>query len=375
MKEAIWIREPKHFEECVNTWLAMDHIALDTEFERRNTFYAKPGLIQIATLENTYLIDPLALQDLTPLKRVLEANNVVKVMHSISEDVDLLAHETGAVFQRVFDTQIAAALTGIGYALGYQKLVEACLGVELDKSETRSNWLQRPLTDSQIKYACLDTEYLLKLYPKLFAELEQKNLIDAVFEETDQLVAQNKLAQTSENAHLKLRGGWHLSIPQQKQLAYLIAWRDSTARTRDLPKSWIFSDNVLLHVVEKPPRSTKDLNRIKDIKHKSVRLHGPALMEEIEASHRYTPEHFQAIQKPIRGGDQQHTKAIKKIVNRISQEEAIEPQVLCPKKLLETIVLEILQRPRPKTLSSVNGWRAHYLSKSIQTYINENLND
>ena len=157
--------------DLLTQWSKASHLAIDTEFIRTNTFLAKPGLIQIADQHGVYLIDPLAITDLSGLVSILENPDIIKVMHAMSEDVDLLFHSLGARINRVFDTQIAAAFAGIGASLGYQNLVMQVLNVTLDKGETRSDWLQRPLSDSQLSYAAMDVVYLMKLYEALTPKL------------------------------------------------------------------------------------------------------------------------------------------------------------------------------------------------------------
>ncbi|NNC55743.1 MAG: ribonuclease D, partial [Pseudomonadales bacterium] len=124
-------------------------LALDTEFVREDTYFPKPALLQLNAEGNIYLIDPLGIDDFSPLKSLLCDPGIVKVMHSCSEDMEVFNTLLGSYPVNLFDTQIAAALSGQGFSLGYQKLVEQMLGQRLEKTETRSKWLQRPLTERQ----------------------------------------------------------------------------------------------------------------------------------------------------------------------------------------------------------------------------------
>ncbi|MGI9293980.1 MAG: ribonuclease D, partial [Pseudomonadales bacterium] len=125
-------------------WHKMDAIALDTEFVRTNTYYAKLGLVQIYDGEQARLLDPLQPDLRAPLAAILEDANLVKVLHSCSEDIQILQGYCAVEVVNVFDTQIAAAMSGFGFSLSYQKLVESICGVQLPKDATRSDWLQRP---------------------------------------------------------------------------------------------------------------------------------------------------------------------------------------------------------------------------------------
>ena len=141
-------------------WLKQPLIALDTEFMRTETFYPIPGLIQVADEHQCYLIDPLQVDDMSPLVELLRAPEVLKVLHAGNEDIELFRHSYGVIPAPLFDTQIGAAFVGWGFSMGLQRLVAHALDVELGKGETTSDWLQRPLTPEQEHYAALDVAYL-----------------------------------------------------------------------------------------------------------------------------------------------------------------------------------------------------------------------
>ena len=186
------IEDQQTFEAQVENWASETVLAIDTEFMRTDTYYAKPGLIQIADSKAVFIIDPLKVTSLKPLAVLLANPNIVKIMHSMSEDIELLYQATGVLTQCVFDTQIAAAFLGYGASLGYQSLVSEVLGYPVDKSETRSDWLKRPLTDKQLIYAAKDAEYLILLHHELEAALIDKALLESVFDEASNILLQTK---------------------------------------------------------------------------------------------------------------------------------------------------------------------------------------
>src|SRR5690625_6556645 len=134
---------------------------------RSDTFYPIAGLLQIGDGTGCYLIDSLAIQDFEPLRQLLLNPAVTKVLHACSEDLEVYHHWLGLVLDPVFDTQLGAAFAGLGFSRGYAPLVKALLNIEIPKSETRSDWLQRPLAVAQLKYAALDVAHLLVVYGKL----------------------------------------------------------------------------------------------------------------------------------------------------------------------------------------------------------------
>ena len=139
-------------------------LALDTEFVRTNTFYPKPGLIQIGDGQRIFLLDPLTLTQWQPFLDLLADQQITKVLHSGSEDLVLLQHTFGQLPEPMFDTQKAAAFLGYGANLSYLNIVKELIGVELEKGETRSDWCARPLSERQLHYAALDVHYLPSIY-------------------------------------------------------------------------------------------------------------------------------------------------------------------------------------------------------------------
>lgn len=378
MSQYQWVRTLEELESRVGEWSALPYVALDTEFERTNTYFAKPGLIQLADGEQVFLIDPLEVDDLSAFGPMLTEASTNIVMHSMSEDVDLLRNATGVAPNSVFDTQIAASFLGLGTSLGYQNLVNAVLGVELDKSETRSDWLKRPLSDSQISYAVKDAEYLCQLYHALKSGLEEAGLYDACMEETQSMVAQVMESWLQpEMAYLKLRGAWDLPPEQQWQLRALVQWRDQTACTRNKPKPWIFNDAILIQIVSRQPRKSHDLNRIKGVSHKAVQKYGEQVVEllassltEIEA-HPEMLDTFVLIDAPVKGDEMDTYRRLKKIVASLSEESGISAQLLGSRKMLEQLVVAVQREQSGHWPSAFRGWRSAYLSEPFKEVFRE----
>jgi ribonuclease D len=357
---------PQELIEYVAAWQQEPVIAIDTEFMRTNTYFAKPGLIQVADSKGVYLIDPLLVTDLRPLSGLLENPKVTKIMHSMGEDVELLYYTTGARIENIFDTQIAAAFLGYGASLGYQKLVQEVLGIELDKSETRSDWLKRPLSESQMEYAAKDAEYLLELYEIMIKELDNKSLSTAVCEEGQFIVNQSSdLWENTENSYLRLRGGWDLSVDSQQLLKALVYWRDSLAKTNDIPKPWIFSDALLIQFAQSNLRSPSDLKRIKGIQFKSLRKYGDELLDVISHFSPTKDHEFRLIDKPVKGLELDTYQKIKKIVSDVSTESGIAVQLLGSRKMLEKVVIHVSRNGSVSLPAEYLGWRSRFLGAQI----------
>jgi ribonuclease D len=159
----IYIQDNQALADAAEYWMTVKRIALDSEFMRVDTFYPKLALIQINDGRDTYLIDPLTISKWQPLCDVFTCPSIVKVLHSPSEDFDAFFHNLGVLPEPMLDTQLAASMASLGGIMGYQKLVKILLDVDLEKGETRSDWLQRPLSDNQLHYAADDVTHLFPM--------------------------------------------------------------------------------------------------------------------------------------------------------------------------------------------------------------------
>ena len=168
--------------------LSKPYVAVDTEFRRTKKDNMKLALLQVNDDEEIYLIDTVLIDDPQDNASFLFSKDVVKVFHSFKEDLEAIYSWTNHHMLNIFDTQIANALLEGEYSISYQGLVEKQLGIFLDKKETRSNWLRRPLTDSQLKYAALDVEYLIHLFLEQRQELVHSNKVEWLNQDVEKTV-------------------------------------------------------------------------------------------------------------------------------------------------------------------------------------------
>ncbi|MDO9477522.1 MAG: ribonuclease D, partial [Pseudohongiella sp.] len=168
------------------SWRKKALLAIDTEFMRVSTFYPKAGLIQVGDEGNNFLLDPLALTDWQPFVDILVDPGICKVIHSCSEDMVLFYSEFKCAPSPLFDTQRAAAFLGFGFSLSYLNLVLKLMDTVLEKSETRSDWLQRPLSELQVQYAALDVAHLPELFRILNQRLQEQGYLEYFKAECEQ---------------------------------------------------------------------------------------------------------------------------------------------------------------------------------------------
>jgi ribonuclease D len=240
-------------------------VAVDTEFMRENTYWPDLCLIQIASTEEAAAIDPKADIDLTPLLDLLvNRDNVLKVFHAGSQDLEIIHNLTGKMPKALFDTQVAAMALGHGEQVGYSNLIESMLGHSLDKGARFTDWSRRPLDKRQIDYAIADVTHLAKIFPRLLEKLKKTGRGGWLDEEMERLADPSSFAFEPEDAWKRLR------LPSRNpavlgRLRALAAWRETEARTKNIPRGRIVKDDTLVELAAHPPKSQEDLAKVRGL--------------------------------------------------------------------------------------------------------------
>ncbi|MDE2089680.1 MAG: ribonuclease D, partial [Gammaproteobacteria bacterium] len=288
MHDDLYIDTPQRLAALCRRLEGRPWLALDTEFLRDKSYRPRLCLLQVAVEDAIACVDPLALDDLTPLLDLLYDPSIVKVLHSAYQDLEIFYYLRGAPPRPVFDTQIAALLAGHGDQIGYASLVQALLGVKLDKAHTRTDWSRRPLHPEQLQYAADDVRYLGPLYLRLRDELEHRGRLAWLQEDFTALTDPATYANPPETAWRRIRGAERLTDAQFAVLAALAAWREQTAQRNDRPRQWILSDDCLLELARHRPASLEKLAGIRDLKPGALDKYGADLLELIRAA-RHAP--------------------------------------------------------------------------------------
>ncbi len=350
-------------------WMKADAIGIDTEFVRERTFFPLPALIQVADPEGVILIDILALEDLIPLAEILAAPAPLKVMHAFSEDLEVLAIAAGCEPDAVFDTQLAGAFTGYGFSLGYRGLVEAMLDIHVDKGETRSDWLRRPLSEAQLRYAALDAEYLLPMYKKLDANLSTLGRRPWLEEEEKHVRRARERDKQPELAYLKVKDRLRLSPQDHALLRELAEWREREAMTRDRPRRHVLADNVLVAIAQSRPRSVDALRALDGLSDRAASRYAEAILScvdscaEGEISDADTPVDL----RPYAGT----MKRLKRVVKDEAVRLKLPPELLANRRALESLLVAALNDSYNPVPPEFLGWREKVITGTLLQCIHE----
>jgi ribonuclease D len=324
-------------------------IGLDTEFLRERTYRAELCLVQAATADDATCIDPLAGIDLTPLVAPL-ASGPVKVMHASRQDVEVLFPLAGLI-RPIFDTQIAAALTGLPAQIGYGELVRRSLGTELAKSHTRTDWSRRPLSAEQVEYALDDVRYLLPLKAHLEEQLDKLGRLPWLAEELGALSDVQNFSVDPEGAWQRLKGLRGLDPGRTRLARTLAAWRERRAIDRNRPRGWILDDIALREIVMRVPRTVEQLSTVPELPPGIVRNCAEDILRIVSEAEVPNPPP-PVISRPRPSPEQMAlVKKLSAMNQSIAQNLGLSPEVLATRRDIEQLA------EGARDVSILHGWR------------------
>ena len=332
-------------------------LALDTEFIRERTYYPKLCLVQIAAHNNEgelqlACIDPLEIDDISALLKLLHNTNIIKVLHAAHQDLEIFNYLSGQVPQPIFDTQPAASVLGYGDHMGYARLIQQVLNVDLDKSQSRTNWAKRPLNQAQLDYAIDDVRYLAQAYPIIRDKLIEQQRLDWLDADFAHFTHPNLYAINAEMRWKKVKG---LQVLKRQQLAILrelAAWREHLAEKKDLPRRWIIKDEILIDLARQQPKDAESIADMRGINALKTKKYHQTWLECITAGLSLPQSEWPEInrrKKPTANQDNV-IDVLMTALNIRAYELGITPAVVTTRKKVVSMVQE--QR---KTLS--DDWR------------------
>lgn len=286
----MYIANQESLEAFVKRAEASHVLAIDTEFMREKTYYAKLCLLQLATENEVAIVDPFSVDDLGVLSSVLLNENVVKLFHAARQDLEILLREVGVLPRPIFDTQVAAALLGHTQQIGYAALVHAQCGVTLKKIDSFTDWSRRPLSESQLEYAADDVIYLPKMYESMTAELIKLGRLSWLDPDFEDMCDPAHYETNERERYKRLKRVSQLSRRQLSAAREVAAWRELEAQRRDMPRKWVITDEQIVEACKREARTIDELFMVRGMSEKLSTRDARAIVTLMNAALNASPD-------------------------------------------------------------------------------------
>ncbi len=330
------------------------YITVDTEFLRETTFWPMLCVVQLASDDEAAAVDALAAGlDLTPLFQLMADPGVVKVFHAARQDVEIFWHLAKLVPMPLFDTQVAAMVCGFGDQISYSDLVQTVSKVSLDKSSRFTDWSRRPLSEAQIVYAIADVTYLRDIYRFLLAKLESSARTGWLADEMATLSAASTYEQHPDRAWERFRN----RARKPRDLAVLMdlaAWREAEAQSRDVPRSRVLKDDIMIEVALAAPRTAEALGELRAFPKGMERSKaGTDILAAIERGLARDPKTLPKIDRDRRSaGGGATVELLKVLLRQVSESHGVAAKMIATVEDLEAIALN-----DKAEVGALSGWR------------------
>ena len=365
------INTPDALETLVNRALNAPCVGIDTEFVWERTYYPRLGIVQVGLSENDcHLIDAVTLSDLSPLGTLLSDPHTVKILHDAQQDLWILRRITDTVPCNIFDTRCAAGFAGLSSNLSLGNLLRMRLNIQLPKTETRTDWLRRPLSNNQHAYALNDVRYLPALREHLLTDIQRRDRENWLAEELRQYdVAKLYDDRAPEEQYTRIRGTGRLSRRDMAIVRELAAWREKEARQADRPRTWIIRDDALVQIARRKPRSIQSLKRLRGIPRTTINRYGNNLLNAVQRGLTIDEKNCPSISPPVRPDpfeDARLDLALAFLRGRCLS-EGIDIAMVASR----SEVKEFISPPKNATDNPLHtGWRREFLGADLTALLN-----
>ena len=329
-------------------------VTVDTEFLRESTYYPKLCVLQMASVDESVVVDALAPDiELRPLFELLADQRMVKVFHAARQDIEICWHEAKMIPAPLFDTQVAAMVLGYGDSISYDQLVHRITGDTLDKSSRFTDWTRRPLSDAQLTYAVSDVTHLRDVYLRLSADLDKRGRADWLHDEMRVLTSPETYRMEPQHAWERLK----TRVRKPKELAVLIevaAWREREAQTRDVPRSRVLKDDVIGDIAIQAPTTIERLAGLRSLPKGFERSKwGEAIVEAVKAGLARDPKTLPRFErlKPAANG-QATVELLKVLLRMTSEKHGVAAKVIATVDDLDRIAAD-----DDADVPALSGWR------------------
>jgi ribonuclease D len=352
------------FEKCRKE----KFLAVDTEFIRDNTYYPYLCLIQIAGVDFAGAIDPLAKLDMSPIWELLLNKNILKVFHSGRQDIEIFFKLMGEIPTPIYDTQIAAMFCGLGDQIGYEGLVNNFLGLSVNKQHQFTNWIQRPLSQSQIDYAVSDVTHLVKIFPLINKLIKDNNREDWVNKEIEHLTKKDLYQINPEEVWKKIK--LKNSNPQMLNLLkHLAHWRENECKKRNIPRTRLIKDDVLINISFSQPKTISEIKKIRAIPRNLSNNDFCQIIEVIERALKTKREEWPLVSNSNSPKISKSCLELLKLLLKYCSEE----NGLAEKVIANTEDLRSILEGEKKNMKVFTGWRKEIFGEMALSLLNGKL--
>jgi ribonuclease D len=343
----VWVNSEPLLQQMLNDLAAQSRVAVDTESNSLHAFREQVCLLQFSSSKMDYLVDPLALKDLSMLASIFADPKIEKIFHAAEYDLICLRRDFGFKFINLFDTMQAARILGYP-AVGLDRLLGEKFGIEMDKRHQKADWAARPLMKEQIHYARLDTHYLSDLRDVLERELIEKDRLQFALEDFSRACLEEEPRQQKNNGESweRFSGRKDLSLRELTILSYLCKWRDKEAEKLNRPMYKVVMDDVLITLAKNPPEQKVDLSAA-GLSEKQIKLWGDAVLSAIQHGTNATPVKRKQFE-PKNDAVLRRMEKLKLWRKNLGLEMKVESDVILPKPYLY-----VLSENPPKSLDEL----------------------
>ncbi len=358
----LYIDTPEALAELCSELRREEWLALDTEFLREQSYRPRLCLIQVANSHVIACVDPLAL-DIEPLLDVLYEPGITKVLHAAGQDLEIFTTLCGTPPAPIFDTQIAATVLGQGEQVGYGALVQTVLGLQLEKTQARTDWCRRPLNEEQLNYAADDVRHLREVFHAQRRQLQELGRDEWLTEDFAELSNPARYTVEPEKAWRKVKGASRLKPAQLAVLQQLAAWREQRAVQLDKPRRWILKDDPLLDLARQQPKTQDKMSHIRGLDAGLLKRSGNELLDLIEKAQATPREAWPSLPKGPRLSPAQEPLVDlgMALLRERCREQNISPGAVGSRKEIEALL-----HGEDSELPLLHGWRRAVAGETLQ---------
>lgn len=368
-----WVREQDGLAEVIDALAICGRVALDTEFIKRDTYYPRLALVQLNTGDHIYLLDAPQLQ-LGDFWQALSEVDVA-IWHACGEDLGIFYLLSGCPpLTNIFDTQIALSYLTGQLQMGYQQALDDQLDMHIDKEQSQSDWLQRPLSDEQEQYAIDDVRFLPALYLSLEYELKKQGLFEYVWADCQLYASDLYDAQHVEDEAMYLTmADYRYNSQQMAILKGVATWREELARSTNQPRTFVIKKQAVREIITEKPSNMRELAHKTTMHRSMLRLYGEELLKVIkEAKNLHPAEYPDCLLPPYRSKNKVLSKAVQQAIDEQAEAIGVPANVLMRKKwlgqLYEVIAFDKNLSELPEGLK---GWRNEWVTQTLIPVINK----